>query len=116
MKKWNEKLGDYLIDVSKYTITGVVLTAFFNDITDRVAMYIVGGFVSAFALYVGLHISSSEERKKTRTRTKARIRVTINSTRRKKYGKLHWINVYRHTMCDLYSHFFNKEWERMAAT
>ena len=56
MKKWNEKLGDYLIDVSKYTITGVVLTAFFNDITDRVAMYIVGGFVSAFALYVGLHI------------------------------------------------------------
>ena len=38
MKKWNEKLGDYLIDVSKYTITGVVLTAFFNDITDRVAM------------------------------------------------------------------------------
>lgn len=70
MKKWNEKLGDYLIDVSKYTITGVVLTAFFNDITDRVAMYIVGGFVSAFALYVGLHISSSEERKKNKEEAK----------------------------------------------
>lgn len=72
MKKWNEKLGDYLIDVSKYTITGVVLTAFFNDITDRVAMYIVGGFVSAFALYVGLHISSSEERKKNKEKEQGR--------------------------------------------
>ncbi len=64
MKKWNEKLGDYLIDVSKYTITGVVLTAFFNDITDRVAMYIVGGFVSAIALYAGLILGNKADKKK----------------------------------------------------
>lgn len=64
MKKWNEKLGDYLIDVSKYTITGVVLTAFFNDITDRVAMYIVGGFVSAIALYAGIILGNKTDKKK----------------------------------------------------
>lgn len=64
MKKWNEKLGDYLIDVSKYTITGVVLTAFFNDITDRVAMYIVGGFVSAIALYAGIILGNKADKKK----------------------------------------------------
>lgn len=64
MKKWNEKLGDYLIDVSKYTITGVVLTAFFNDITDRVAMYIVGGFVSTIALYAGLILGNKADKKK----------------------------------------------------
>ncbi len=61
--KWNEKLGDYLIDVSKYTITGVVLTAFFNDIANKTALYLVGVIVSMCALYVGIRISDKDEDK-----------------------------------------------------
>ena len=61
--KWNEKLGDYLIDVSKYTITGVVLTAFFNDIANKTALYSVGVIVSMCALYVGIRISDKDEDK-----------------------------------------------------
>ena len=101
MKKWNEKLGDYLIDVSKYTITGVVLTAFFNDITDRVAMYIVGGFVSAIALYAGLILGNRPTKRKAKER---------KQKRRNKYGKLHWINVYRHTMPIVHHLFMDETW------
>ena len=28
---WLEKLGNYFIDVSKYILTGVVITSFFKD-------------------------------------------------------------------------------------
>ena len=64
--KWNEKLGDYLIDVSKYTITGVVLTAFFNDIANKTALYLVGVIVSMCALYVGIRICGKDDKKKDR--------------------------------------------------
>lgn len=74
--KWNEKLGDYLIDVSKYTITGVVLTAFFNDIANKTALYSVGVFVSMCALYVGIRISDKDEDK-------------IKIKRRNSYGRLY---------------------------
>jgi hypothetical protein len=29
-----EKLANYLIDVSKYVLTGVVITSLFNDVTN----------------------------------------------------------------------------------
>ena len=28
---WKEKIGNYLIDISKYVLTGVVIAAFFKD-------------------------------------------------------------------------------------
>ena len=68
--KWNEKLGDYLIDVSKYTITGVVLTAFFNDIANKTVLYIVGVIVSMCALYVGIRISGKDNKKTNRQNDK----------------------------------------------
>lgn len=38
-----EKFGDYLIDISKYVITAVLITASFNDISSsRVLMYVIG--------------------------------------------------------------------------
>ena len=37
---WKEKLGEYFIDVSKYVLTGVVITSFFKDFEDsRLAVY-----------------------------------------------------------------------------
>lgn len=68
--KWNEKLGDYLIDVSKYTITGVVLTAFFNDMENKAVLYIVGVFVSMCALYAGIRLSNNSESKEQQTNNK----------------------------------------------
>ena len=32
---WKEKLGGYLIDVSKYVLTGVVIASLFKDMGDR---------------------------------------------------------------------------------
>ena len=34
---WKEKLGGYLIDVSKYILTGVVIASFFKDFQDSKA-------------------------------------------------------------------------------
>ena len=52
---WKEKLGNYLIDVSKYTFTGVIVSSFFRDFGDLVFMvYGVGALFSASTLIVGL--------------------------------------------------------------
>ena len=32
---WKEKLGNYLIDVSKYVLTGVVISSLFKDFGDN---------------------------------------------------------------------------------
>ena len=33
---WIDKLGDYLLDVSKYVLTGVVITSLFNNIKEQI--------------------------------------------------------------------------------
>ena len=49
------KFGDYLIDISKYVLTGVLITMFFNDIaSSRVVSYIVGGLLSLITLIWGI--------------------------------------------------------------
>lgn len=39
---WIEKLGSYFVDVSKYILTGVVISSLFKDFEDKVLIYIVG--------------------------------------------------------------------------
>lgn len=49
------KFGDYLIDISKYVITAVLITAFFNDISSsRGLMYVIGVSTSILTLVWGL--------------------------------------------------------------
>lgn len=60
---WKEKLGNYLIDVSKYIITGVVITSLFKDLVDKLAIYIVGISLSFIALIAGLILLSSNKQK-----------------------------------------------------
>ena len=49
------KFGDYLIDISKYVLTGVLITMFFNDIaSSRVVSYIVGGLLSLITFIWGI--------------------------------------------------------------
>lgn len=38
-KTWETNLGKYLLDVSKYVLTGVVITSLFKDVTDKTLVY-----------------------------------------------------------------------------
>lgn len=54
MKK-REKFGDYLMDISKYIVTGFVLTAFFDEFSEyRWLIYLVGLVFSAGLAGIGL--------------------------------------------------------------
>ena len=49
------KFGDYLIDISKYVITAVLINAFFNDISSsKGLMYVIGVSTSILTLVWGL--------------------------------------------------------------
>lgn len=34
-----EKMADFLIDVAKYVLTGVIITSLFNDVSDKTMLY-----------------------------------------------------------------------------
>ncbi len=59
---WKEKLGNYLIDISKYIFTGVVVASLFKDMQDN-KWFIYGlGFASAtLALIVGLILTNKRK-------------------------------------------------------
>ena len=45
-----EKFADFLIDVAKYVFTGVIITSLFNDVTDKIMLYLTGMFIVVSAL------------------------------------------------------------------
>lgn len=60
---WKEKLGAYLIDVSKYVLTGVVIASFFKDFEDsKATVYGVGAIFSVLVLIAGLVLSNKKEK------------------------------------------------------
>jgi hypothetical protein len=58
---WQEHLGKYLIDISKYVVTGVIITSFFKDIDNKIFIYIVSAIISIVALIVGLIFTSKKK-------------------------------------------------------
>lgn len=49
------KLGDYLLDVSKYVLTAVVITIFFNDVAmSKLLSFLIGAAIAAVTLYWGI--------------------------------------------------------------
>lgn len=59
---WKEKLGGYLIDVSKYVLTGVVIASFFKDFQDsKPTVYGVGVLFSVLVLIAGLILSNKKK-------------------------------------------------------
>ena len=53
--KLREKIGDYLFDISKYIITAVLITMFFNDISSsRILTYVAGGVTAVLTLVFGI--------------------------------------------------------------
>ncbi len=61
---WKEKLGNYLIDVSKYVLTGIVIASLFKDLgNSKLLIYIVGLVVSLFTLTTGLILTNKKKEK-----------------------------------------------------
>ena len=58
-----EKLANYLIDVSKYVLTGVVITSLFNDVTDKTTIYLIGLAVVCLTLWSGIMLTSKRKDK-----------------------------------------------------
>lgn len=57
---WTKELGKYTLDVSKYILTGVVITSLFKDFDDKVFIYFVGIVLSILCLIVGLILTNSK--------------------------------------------------------
>ena len=58
-----EKFADFLIDVAKYVLTGVVITSLFNDVTDKTTIYLIGIAVVCLTLLLGLSLTSKTKDK-----------------------------------------------------
>ena len=61
-KSRKEKLSNYLIDISKYVITGVVISSMFKDLDDnRQIIYVLGLFIAFMALGTGLVLTDKKK-------------------------------------------------------
>lgn len=59
---WKEKLGNYLIDVSKYIFTGVVVASLFKDMEgSRLLLYGLGFISSLLALVLGIILTNKKQ-------------------------------------------------------
>lgn len=60
---WLENLGKYLLDISKYVVTGVVIASLFKDVEDKSAIYLIGTSIAVSTLIVGLILSNKKKKK-----------------------------------------------------
>ena len=60
---WMENLGKYLLDISKYVTTGVVISSLFKDVSDSSTIYIIGTVVAVSTLIVGLVLTNKKKKK-----------------------------------------------------
>ena len=61
---WKEKLGDYLLDVSKYVLTAVVITSLFQGMRDLVYLYVTGILIVVITLIAGLLLTNKKKEDK----------------------------------------------------
>jgi len=60
---WLENLGKYLLDISKYVITGVVIASLFKDVEDKSAIYLIGTSIAVATLIVGLVLTNKKKKR-----------------------------------------------------
>jgi hypothetical protein len=60
---WMENLGKYLLDISKYVTTGVVISSLFKDVSDSSSIYVIGTVVAVLTLVVGLVLTNKKKKK-----------------------------------------------------
>lgn len=60
---WKEKLGNYLIDISKYFITGVFVTSLVKDLQDvRWMIYIISIALAALLFIIGILLTNKNKK------------------------------------------------------
>ena len=57
-----QNLGKYLLDISKYVVTGVMITSLFKDLDDKIVIYICSFIISLSALIVGLILTNKRKK------------------------------------------------------
>ena len=60
---WIENLGKYLLDISKFVTTGVVIASLFKDMDDSTTIYVIGTIVAVSTLIVGLVLTNKKRKK-----------------------------------------------------
>lgn len=60
--RWKENLGKYFLDISKYVITGIVITSLFQDAGDRTWVYSLGVILGLSTLIVGLTLTNNQKK------------------------------------------------------
>jgi hypothetical protein len=54
-------LANWLIDISKYLMTGVLLTSVFKDFESKILLYAVSFLISIGILIIGISIKNKED-------------------------------------------------------
>jgi len=58
---WKENLGKYLLDISKYVVTGVIIASTFKDLDDKIIIYVMSFIIAISALIVGLVLTNKQK-------------------------------------------------------
>lgn len=58
--RWKENLGKYLLDVSKYVLTGVVISSLFQNMSDYYIIYLLGVITVVITLLAGLVLTNKK--------------------------------------------------------
>lgn len=70
---WKEKFAGYLLDISKYILTGVVIASLFKDFGEnKLLIYAVGVFTAIIGLATSLYIYTlvDQDNKKKKSKKK----------------------------------------------
>ena len=63
-KSRKEKFSNYLIDISKYVMTGVVIASLFKDLANtdnKATLYVTGLFIAFMSLSVGIVLTDKKK-------------------------------------------------------
>ena len=61
-KSRKKKINDYLIDMSKYVMTGVVIASLFKDLDSyKILVYVIGLFIAFTSLGVGIVLTEKKK-------------------------------------------------------
>jgi len=55
-KETKKKIGEWLLDVSKYMLTAVLISSFFKDIENKWIIYVVCSVGVIFSFYIGMEL------------------------------------------------------------
>ena len=58
---WKENLGKYLIDISKYVVTGIIIASTFKDMYDQYVLYVISAILAFVTLVVGLVLTNKKK-------------------------------------------------------